>query len=134
MTYIRQFVDRFAIGPSEAQIGLVTFNGFARNRFWLDTYHNASILKFALEHIARAGGRTNIGEGLKFVRENSFLQENGARADSRRLAILITDAADGGTNTAEEARKLREMSPPVTLFGVGLGGDETSFRTARYGV
>lgn len=67
-------------------------------------------------------GGTNTSFGLKFVRDNSFRPQNGARTNATKIVIVITDgqSADSAA-TKHEAQLLHHQG--VLVYAVGVGSD-----------
>lgn len=67
-------------------------------------------------------GGTNTSFGLKFVRDNSFKPQNGARTNATKIVIVITDgqSADSAA-TKHEAQLLHHQG--VLVYAVGVGSD-----------
>ena len=54
--FVHDTVDEFDIGPEETQVGVISYSGSARVRFYLNTYHNKSALLAAIDSLPFSSG------------------------------------------------------------------------------
>ena len=67
-------------------------------------------------------GGTNTSYGLKFVRENSFQPQHGARTNASKILIVITDGQSADSvSTKHEAQLLHNQG--IKVYAVGVGSD-----------
>jgi len=65
-------------------------------------------------------GSTNLGRALRFVRTKLFQESCGARHDSFKLVVIITDAKVNFPHvTFKQANKLKDMGVKIMTVGVG---------------
>jgi hypothetical protein len=67
LDFVKNFTDRFDIGPDAVQIGLTTFSTKPHGHFWLDTYQNKTDLMNATEYVPYIPGSTYTDLGLDYV-------------------------------------------------------------------
>lgn len=67
LDFVKNFTDKFDIGPDAVQIGLATFSTKPHGHFWLDTYQNKTDLINATGHVPYIPGSTYTDLGLKFA-------------------------------------------------------------------
>lgn len=123
--FVYNFARKFHIGPQNVQFSSVTFSSNVRNDFFLNTYSNRHDVLNAIQKISYMQGGTNTSFGLKFVRDNSFKPQNGARTNATKIVIVITDgqSADSAA-TKHEAQLLHHQG--VLVYAVGVGSDVDS--------
>lgn len=123
--FVYNFARKFHIGPQNVQFSSVTFSTVVRNDFFLNTYSNRHDVLNAIQKISYMQGGTNTSFGLKFVRENSFTAQHGARANATKILIVITDgqSADPAA-TKHEAQLLHRQG--IQVYAVGVGSDVDS--------
>lgn len=123
--FVYNFARKFHIGPQNVQFSSVTFSSNVRNDFFLNTYSNRHDVLNAIQKISYMQGGTNTSFGLKFVRDNSFKPQNGARTNATKIVIVITDgqSADPAA-TKHEAQLLHHQG--VLVYAVGVGSDVDS--------
>lgn len=75
------------------------------------------------------GQTTNTDVALKFARLQSFTVPYGARSGVSRIAIVLTDGkSNTPTNTAQEARFLKDAGVLVLSIGIGTSIDQTELQ------
>lgn len=65
------------------------------------------------------GGGTNTADGIRYVRENVFSQQGGARPNVPRIAVVITDgkSANSAQTTAQaNAARQDNIGMSVRVF------------------
>ncbi|XP_069140172.1 uncharacterized protein [Argopecten irradians] len=100
------------------QVALVTFSRDPIKRFGLNTYTTAQDMFDNIDSIPYNQRGTEIEKGLKFVRQNTLTEAEGARAEAPKIVILLTDGSSSD-NSENEANLLRDMD--VTLLVIGIG-------------
>ncbi|XP_056008465.1 hemicentin-1-like [Ostrea edulis] len=120
-TFVNSVISNFQIGTSATQISVVTFHSSATQIFQLNRYLNIASLQSAISSISFNGGGTDIGDALDYARSQSFQTSSGARTDSAKIVILITD---GQSSISNQADLLKAIG--VTIFCVGVGSGVNS--------
>lgn len=98
------------------QIGLLTFASKSTNQFWLNQYSTTNEIFQAIDRIKYGKRGTDIADGLKFARENSFSKAHGARDGASKILILFTDGYS--SNTDSEAQKVHDAGITTMVIGV----------------
>nr|XP_022312052.1 collagen alpha-6(VI) chain-like isoform X1 [Crassostrea virginica] len=120
--FVYNFARKFHIGPQNVQFSSVTFSTTVRNDFFLNTYNNRHDVLNAIQKINYMQGGTNTSYGLKFVRENSFQPQHGARTNASKILIVITDGQSADSvSTKHEAQLLHNQG--IKVYAVGVGSD-----------
>lgn len=119
--FVKNIVKQFKIGPNNTQVGIVTFGQYHTLRFHLNKYHDSEELQKAIGWIRFKPGRTtNTGDAITYMSNEMFKEENGARENFPKVAVVITDGKSTETKkTIEAARVAREMG--IHLFAIGVG-------------
>ncbi|XP_067433186.1 collagen alpha-1(XII) chain-like [Thunnus thynnus] len=90
-SFLTQTVSNFDIGPDKVQIGLVQYSSNPKTKWQLNTHQTKQSLLKAIAKLHQRGGGTNTGKALKHILHNNFKPNVGMRADSHKIAIVITD-------------------------------------------
>jgi collagen type VI alpha len=121
LEFIAEFAKHYAIGPNNVQIGIVTFSANVRNGFNMNTYKNINDLEREVMHIRYEGQSTHTGEGLRYVRMNSFKSSSGDRNNVPNFLIVITDGhSNVPIHTSTEASVLHSTTN-IETFAIGIG-------------
>ncbi|XP_073345296.1 collagen alpha-1(XII) chain-like [Pagrus major] len=91
LSFITNMVSAFDIGPDRVQIALVQYSEDPMTHWYLNTHQNKQALLEDVSRIRQLGGNTNTGRALKYILQNIFQPNVGMRADSEKIAVLITD-------------------------------------------
>ncbi|XP_023274760.1 antigen WC1.1-like [Seriola lalandi dorsalis] len=91
LVFLADVVRRFDIGPDKFQIGVTLYSDSPKTMWNLNTYQNKESLLSAIANLKQTGGGTMIGRALDRINQMSFKPHVGMRADSRKIAVLITD-------------------------------------------
>ncbi|XP_062585829.1 hemicentin-1-like, partial [Saccostrea cucullata] len=115
-SFVSSVVGNFKVGINANQFSVVNFASSSREIFPLNKYHTVSGLQSAISSISFSSGGTSIGSALDYARMYSFSSARGARNDSAKLAVLITDGQSSLSNQPEQLKAIG-----VTIFCVGVG-------------
>ncbi|XP_061186548.1 hemicentin-1-like [Saccostrea echinata] len=115
-TFVSSVVGHFKVGNDSNQFSVVNFASSSREIFPLNRYHTVSGLQSAITSISFNSGGTSIGSALDYARMYSFSSSRGARNDSAKIVVLITDGQSSLSNQPDELKAIG-----VTIFCVGVG-------------
>ncbi|XP_076089754.1 matrilin-1-like [Mytilus galloprovincialis] len=122
--FVKDFVNKFSIGPTRTQFSVVTFSDTVNNEFTLNEYPNKHRLINAIDNIKYRIGATNTHLALEFVTQNSFLSANGGRSKIKRIVIILTDGKSQiPDQTKKAAEQLHLLGAQVISVGIGSGVD-----------
>ncbi|CAC5397303.1 COL6A [Mytilus coruscus] len=126
--FVKELVDSFTTvgvnGKNGSQFGVVQFSQGVKTAFPLNKFKTKEDIKKGIQDmVPRNGGQTEIGTGLKHVRENSFSgAEGGGNPDKQKIVILMTDGkSNAGAPPQHEAHKLKKAGVTVIAIGIGRG-------------
>ena len=120
MEFIETLVLSLDIGSDKTRVAVITFANDAVVRFDLNKYSDGLDVVDALMTMRRQSGGTNTGQALQKLREETFLFTRGARPNTLKLAIVITDGKSRDTDdTLRQAAVDRSLG--YVLFAVGVG-------------
>ena len=57
--FVYTTVSEFDIGPEDTQVGVISYDSSARVEFYLNTYHNKTLLLLAINDLPYNGGGTD---------------------------------------------------------------------------
>ncbi|XP_061186534.1 hemicentin-1-like [Saccostrea echinata] len=115
-TFVSSVVGHFKVGNNSNQFSVVNFASSSREIFPLNRYHTVSGLQSAITSISFNSGGTSIGSALDYARMYSFNSSSGARNDSAKIVVLITDGQSSLSNQPDQLKAIG-----VTIFCVGVG-------------
>lgn len=120
LEFVRNVTGIFNIGPDRSQISVYSFDNRGLYGFYLNAYDNATELESAINinNIKYNALSENFTMALQFAREQIFTADNGARNDSLKVVVFITD---GKSFIGNEAERLRNEG--VQIFAVGIGNE-----------
>ena len=126
--FVADVADTFEIGPTETQIGAITFSGIARTIFELNTHSTASALQQAIQDIPfmdDPGPSTNIADALSVLGADAYTSESGARDPALaipRVAIVVTDGRSNINSSQTIPNAQAVHAAGVVVFAIGVGG------------
>jgi uncharacterized protein YegL len=123
--FVYNFAAQFSIGTNNVQFSVVTYSSDVRNDFFFNKYNSRNEVLHAIRNIQYIGQGTNTSGALNFVRTQSLLPANGARTNSSKFVIVITDGrSDNQDETKKEAHLLHAKAEVISI-GIGPGVDNT---------
>lgn len=139
-SFVITLIDRFPIGPTETQVGLVRYANAAESMFFLNTYDNAAELKSAVSAVTYIKTEsTNTSGGLWLAGHEQYGfggysgPDHGNRAIAADMVILITDGLSIRDNelTIPTAVSVRNLGVEIIVVGITPPGaeDQTSQET-----
>ncbi|XP_022334361.2 matrilin-1-like [Crassostrea virginica] len=126
LNFVKTFVNKFDIGPSDMQISVITYSTRVVENFNFQRYQTKQELLLAIENISYISGSTNTHEALSFALQHSFTQQAGDRAKAPNVIIVLTDGqSTSPTMTKQVAATAQQKG--IEIFAVGTG-DNLSFQ------
>lgn len=120
LDFVKQMAHGFDISPTGTHVGVVTFSSKPHLEFHLNKYSSKAAIDQGVSNIQYISGGTNTADAIKYARETSFLSANGARSQTSKIAIIVTDGkSQSPPATAAEAQKMRDQG--ITVFSIGVG-------------
>ena len=118
----KTFVRSEDIDSGNTRIGVLTYSTDVEIQFHLNSYNKLVDLLFALDNIYFKAGSTNIADALNKMRTIMFTEQNGARLDSAKVGIVITDGISNINfeNVLPESDLARAEGILMLAIGVGL--------------
>ncbi|KAH9519413.1 hypothetical protein Btru_075479 [Bulinus truncatus] len=106
---------------------VTVFGSYVKRAISFTQYNgNPRRLRKAIRRLKKAHGNTNTAAALKDARKFSFTDDNGARHNVVKLAVLITGGASvNSQDTLKAARKLKESGVITIAVGAGSGTNNT---------
>ena len=121
--FVKALADIFDISSDGSRAGIVTFSYDAELSARLSDYKTTSDFKTAVDRLPFMGYTTRIDKALKIVRDELFLQSNGARAGKPKLLFLLTDGAQtkdaDAVDPGELAKEIRKLGVNLVVIGIG---------------
>ncbi|GLD57792.1 scavenger receptor cysteine-rich type 1 protein M130-like isoform X4 [Lates japonicus] len=126
-SFITDIVSVFDIGPDRIQIGLTQYSRGSNTEWYLNTHQTKQSLLRAIANLPYRGEDILSEEFLNSILQYNFKTHVGMRADSQKIAVLIT----GGKLSA----RLRYTSQPlkdagIEIYAIGVKDtDESELRS-----
>ena len=117
----KQIAGLHDFGADGIQAGVVTFDDDASLGIKLSAHSTKSAFETALDQLADTKGGTDILAGLEAAITKMFNSTNGMRADSKKVAVLLTDGQDSAQDTEYEKMAERFQQKDIRLKVVGVG-------------
>ncbi|XP_053400755.1 collagen alpha-6(VI) chain-like [Mercenaria mercenaria] len=123
--FVYNFAAQFSIGTSNVQFSVVTYSSDVRNDFFFNKYNSRNAVLHAIRNIQYMGQGTNTSAALNFVRTHTLLPANGARTNSTKFVIVITDGRSNDQDLTKKEAQLLHTKAEVISIGIGPGVDNT---------
>ena len=118
LSFVQSFVLQFSIGPQSVQFSVITFFLGVSPPFSFNTYSTINEVIQAIQDL-EYNANSDVYEALQYAHEESFKPANGARANSSKIAIFISDGVfEDRASTAREAALLHDIAE---VFAIGIG-------------
>ncbi|XP_060071932.1 collagen alpha-1(XII) chain-like [Ylistrum balloti] len=130
--FMEELVKRFEVGPKDALFAAVSFSDGVKEEFkFSDSADQATVIDNLEKIRYKAGLATKTYAGIRYMNENLFGPDNGARNDAVHVGIIMTDGTTNpgsdGTFTAKTAKAETQKEAKaakdngIFLFAVGIG-------------
>lgn len=117
--FVSSFVNALTIGPSNVQVGVITFSTTARVNFDLNDHRTKSTVVSAINGISYLQGSTHTDLGLNLAWTRVFNQL-GDRPDAQNILYVLTDGQSSNpAATAVQAGQVREHN--IKTYAIGIG-------------
>ncbi|XP_076865064.1 cartilage matrix protein isoform X2 [Brachyhypopomus gauderio] len=116
--WINQMVDKLEVSETKAHVGLVQYSSSIKQEFPLGRYNNKKDLKDAVKKMAYMERGTMTGQALRFLVDNSFTPNQGARPGVAKVGIVFTDGRSQDY-IGDAAKKAKEHG--FKMYAVGVG-------------
>ena len=119
---IKTFVNDILIHNGKIQIGLLTYNDRSNVQFYLNRHKTKSEILNAIDRVEYKIGRRNTANAIKVARNRMFSRRYGARKDTKRVLIVITDGISdiNNDNVLPESELARSEGIITLVIGVGV--------------
>ncbi|XP_067451818.1 scavenger receptor cysteine-rich type 1 protein M130-like [Thunnus thynnus] len=118
-SFLTKIVSYFDIGPDKVQIGLVQNSENPEIEWQLNTHQTKQSLLKAINHLPQRRGDSS-GVALGNSLDRLFKPTAGMRADSQRIAVLITDG-ESSFSLYEASQLLRDIGIEIYAIAVNNG-------------
>ncbi|XP_078509003.1 integrin alpha-M-like [Lissotriton helveticus] len=119
--FFKEFNIRFAVVQYSTEINIV---------FDFKYYQEVGDLK-VLEDFPHTRGNTFTPSAIKYVADNLFTEEKGARKNTKRLLITITDGASNDRTTNFKQATAAADQKQIIRYAIGVGDAFTSARALK---
>lgn len=101
-------------------MSVITFSSSVYEAFPLNAYSNAKVIGDAVSRVPYYAGGTDTAAALRYVKQNSFISSKGARTNSTKIVIVITDGQSNDARATKAAAEELRVSG-VTTYSIGVG-------------
>ena len=130
--FVEEFAQNLTIGRLDDRVGVVLFGDYGHVMFNMSEHDNKQDLLHSIKELEKyvLGERhgeiqnTNTAHGLTETIDvfNSDIREPQQSNTVYRVAIVVSDGnSDYHDATIREAEKLRNITPPVLVYAIGVG-------------
>ena len=103
--FASRIVNGLDISETRTRVSVVYWAATVKEAFFLNKYYNKHDIKEAIRLKSEfLGGKSDMAEAFKFVRNTVFSPQNGDRANAQNILILIAN----GPSTLKEAETVPE--------------------------
>ncbi len=89
--YLKGIVNGFQFGTEGTKVSIVTFSRFAQTRTYFDSYYTKDGLFDEINEMQLSGTDSHYFLALWLLNTEVFLARHGAREDSSKVALFISD-------------------------------------------
>ena len=128
LSFVSAVVSQYTISSSCVRAAVIRYTSTAEVVIQLSTYSSEFLLVQAIGQIQQRSGFSNLAVALDVVRTQVF---SGARPNTARIAIIVTDNLQPTTQITQAATSVRLQG--ITLVGVGITASpgQMNFNTLR---
>ena len=130
--FVEEFAQNLTIGHLDDRVGVVLFGDYGHVMFNMSEHSNKhdflqaikGLEQYALDERDNETQNTNTAHGLTETIDvfNSDIREPRQSNTVYRVAIVVSDGvSDYHDATIREAEKLRNITPPVLVYAIGVG-------------
>ncbi|MEQ2249533.1 hypothetical protein ILYODFUR_030316 [Ilyodon furcidens] len=116
--FLTEIVKNIHIDPNSVQIGLTQYSSTPKTEWDLNSYKTKTSLLMAINNIRQLWGTTKTGRALNYILHRSFKPNVGMRADSKKIAVLITDG-ESADDVMPPAKNLKDTGIEIYVIGMG---------------
>ena len=89
--FVKHVVSSYEVGPGQMQFSIICYTDEAFVAFKLNDFYNEDEIMSAIDGLSLEEGGSNIAAGLRLVRTDVLLSDNGDRSLARNIVILLAD-------------------------------------------
>merc|ERR1712226_369002 len=121
--FLKLVAESFGLSKDGSRAAVVTFSYWAEHSIKLKDYYNILSFGAAVDAIPLMGYTTRLDRSLRLVQKEMFKKESGAREDSPKLLVLLTDGSQTKDADAEEPAEIADelRTEGVNSIVVGIG-------------
>ncbi|MED6259417.1 hypothetical protein ATANTOWER_022455, partial [Ataeniobius toweri] len=97
---------------------LTQYSSTPKTEWDLNSYKTKKSLLMAINNIRQLRGGTETGRALNYILHRSFKPNVGMRADSKKIAVLITDG-ESADDVMPPAKNLKDTGNEIYVIGMG---------------
>lgn len=120
-SFLLKLANNFDVGPTNTQFSTIQYNGRPRNSFHFKDIGNRQDLKRHIKRMTYRGGNTATGAAITLAHQEFKSSRFGARPNSKKVAIVITDGESLQDKVGPPSKKMKEDG--VEIFTIGIGDD-----------
>ncbi|XP_067929075.1 hemicentin-1-like [Watersipora subatra] len=124
--FLADFMNLFNVSETGQKIASLTFSDDVDVNFHFNDYDNIEAVKAAFLRIPMHLGGTQTAKAIRYARQELFVEMNGARRNSAKVAFVITDGKSyDPEQTTIEAELARRSGIIVYSIGIGPETDQS---------
>ncbi|XP_075925878.1 collagen alpha-3(VI) chain isoform X4 [Petromyzon marinus] len=111
-------VDKLDVSQDRVRIGVAQYGGAPRSEFVLRTHDNKEAVLAGIRSTNAKGGAPNLGQGIRFLMENQFVERAGSRAKLGYPQIAVIISGSASTDEIQQRASVLRKSG-VKVYAVG---------------
>ena len=120
LQFVQNIVKDIDVDSGRMRVALITFGGYVRVHFDLNTYHGRVDIIDAVDEVYYSRGSTNTEDALTAMTDQIFTTEAGSRAHARKLGILITDSHNSDKDkVVDETEDVKSAGIHMMVIAIG---------------
>ena len=129
--FVEEFAQNLIIGRRDDRVGVVLFGDYGHEMFTMSDYTKKQDLLQAIRELTDYAITLRRNNGIQTTNTSHGLAKTTAmfQSDTRqsntvyRVAIVVSDGVSNDPDaTIKEAQILRNITPPVLVYTIGVGG------------
>ena len=134
---MKALAGAFGVSKDDSRAGVITFSYYSEHSIKLKDHTDVISFNEAVDAIPLMGSTTRIDRALRLTQSELFKEENGARKDTPKILILLTDGSQtqdaDAENPAVISEELRQAGIAVIVVGIGAGTNQTELNNMAGG-
>ena len=125
--FLKALAGTFGVSENGSRASVITFSHNSEHSIMFKDHTDLASFNTAVDDIPLMGFTTRIDRALRLTQSEMFTTASGARTNTPKILILLTDGSQTQGDDAEDpgdiAEELRQAGINVIVIGIGAGTD-----------